>query len=251
MSKFMSKLLLTGLVGVALLLSAPVFAVDGQILINQSTVMAAGGFPYKITQPGSYKLSGNLVVPANTDGIDVTADNVTLDLNGFNISGNRTCTYTAAGISCTGSIEGWGVLSQGSSTAVKNGSVTGMSGGIAAIAGSGTGALIEEVRVSQCQVGISAVGIVRRSTASLNSAVGITVDRGVVEDNFMYENEEGMSVAFATVTGNVVNLSITYGMDSNYTTYGSNTFSQNKFGNILNGTGSTSQYTNNCDGGAC
>jgi len=62
------------------------FAADGQILINQATVTAAGGFPYVISQPGSYKLSGNLVVPANTDGIHLLASNVTLDLNGFSIT---------------------------------------------------------------------------------------------------------------------------------------------------------------------
>jgi selenophosphate synthetase-related protein len=36
-------------ISAALMFSAPAFAVDGQVLINQSTVMAAGGFPYKIT----------------------------------------------------------------------------------------------------------------------------------------------------------------------------------------------------------
>lgn len=65
---------------------ALLFAVDGQILINQAAVMAAGGFPYAITQPGSYKLSGNLVVPAGSDGIHILVSNVTLDLNGFSIT---------------------------------------------------------------------------------------------------------------------------------------------------------------------
>lgn len=76
-------------------LSVPayVYGVDGQILINQSTVNAAGGFPYQITQPGSYKLSGNLMmntsVLGNFNGMDVAisigSNNVTLDLNGFTI----------------------------------------------------------------------------------------------------------------------------------------------------------------------
>ncbi len=66
------------------------FAVDGVVLINQSTVMAAGGFPYTISQPGSYKLSGNLTAPANTRGIVISASNVTLDLNGFTLEGSRT-----------------------------------------------------------------------------------------------------------------------------------------------------------------
>jgi hypothetical protein len=69
------------LISAALMFSAPAFAVDGQVLINQSTVMAAGGFPYKITQPGSYKLSGNLVVASSTDGIDISVSNVSIDLN--------------------------------------------------------------------------------------------------------------------------------------------------------------------------
>ena len=66
---------------------APVsaFAVDGQVLINQSTVMAAGGFPYVISNPGSYKLSGNLTAPLNASGVVVSASNVTLDLNGFSV----------------------------------------------------------------------------------------------------------------------------------------------------------------------
>jgi hypothetical protein len=69
-----------------LALPASVFAVDGVVLINQSTVTAAGGFPYTISQPGSYKLSGNLVVASLANGIQITASNVTLDLNGFSIT---------------------------------------------------------------------------------------------------------------------------------------------------------------------
>src|SRR5580693_4484830 len=61
-------------------------AVDGVVLINQSTVMAAGGFPYTISQPGSYRLSGNLALTTVSAAIVITASNVTLDLNGFSIS---------------------------------------------------------------------------------------------------------------------------------------------------------------------
>ena len=76
----------TGVLVLAMALTAVcAFAVDGVTLINQSTVTAAGGFPYSISQPGSYRLSGNLVVPGDTNGIQISASNVTLDLNGFNI----------------------------------------------------------------------------------------------------------------------------------------------------------------------
>ena len=68
------------------LLPACAFAVDGEILINQATVMAAGGFPFVISNPGSYKLSGNLSVPAGKGAMQITTSNVTLDLNGFNLT---------------------------------------------------------------------------------------------------------------------------------------------------------------------
>src|SRR6266567_822287 len=77
----------------SILFATSAFAIDGQVLINQSTVMAAGGFPYRITQPGTYKLTGNLTmattVSGNVSGIDVAigiaSSQVTLDLNGFSV----------------------------------------------------------------------------------------------------------------------------------------------------------------------
>jgi hypothetical protein len=42
------------------------------------------GFPVLICQSVSYRRSGNLTIPdVNTNGIDISADDVTLDLNGF------------------------------------------------------------------------------------------------------------------------------------------------------------------------
>ena len=75
------------------LLPACALAVDGVVLINQSTVMAAGGFPYILSQAGSYKLSGNLTmsttIAGNFSGLDIAigirSSNVNLDLNGFSI----------------------------------------------------------------------------------------------------------------------------------------------------------------------
>src|SRR5581483_85762 len=71
-------------------------ALDGEVLITQSVATAGGvtpgddpGFPVTISRSGKYKLSGNLNVPAGTDAFVITADNVTLDLNGFRMSGGR------------------------------------------------------------------------------------------------------------------------------------------------------------------
>lgn len=75
----------------ALLGASAGWAVDGVVEINQAVVEAAGGFPYVITEPGSYVLTGNLAVDAdNTDGIQVRVEHVYIDLNGFVIQGNDT-----------------------------------------------------------------------------------------------------------------------------------------------------------------
>ena len=63
-------------------------------VINQARALVGGvtpgdapGFPVTISQPGSYRLASNLLVPAGTNGIEISASNVTLDLNGFTIAG--------------------------------------------------------------------------------------------------------------------------------------------------------------------
>ena len=72
-----------------------VLAVDGVILLDQNKAMAGGvtpgdapGFPITFTQPGSYRLSSNLTVPSGVSAaIQINADGVTIDLNGFTIKG--------------------------------------------------------------------------------------------------------------------------------------------------------------------
>jgi hypothetical protein len=102
----------------AIFIPASAFAVDGVVLINQSTVMAAGGFPYTISQSGSYKLSGNLTVPANSSGIMITASSVILDLNGFSVAGSA---QFEIGIAAASGVSG---------VTIRNGNVTGFAFGV-------------------------------------------------------------------------------------------------------------------------
>lgn len=70
------------------------FAVDGVVLINQNSASAGLGgcdapsWPITLCHPGSYRLSGNLIVPSSLGivAIEITVPNVTLDLNGFSIT---------------------------------------------------------------------------------------------------------------------------------------------------------------------
>ena len=79
-----------------MLSTIPAAASDGEVLIDQAKVAAGGitpadtpGFPVTVNRSGKYKLTGNLLVPAGTDGFVITGDNVTLDLNGFRVTGGR------------------------------------------------------------------------------------------------------------------------------------------------------------------
>jgi hypothetical protein len=240
----MSKRTLVILIGAALLFSAPAFAIDGQVLINQATVLAAGGFPYKITQPGSYKLSGNLVVAGNTDGIDINANNVVLDLNGFTISGPSTSVSSSSGVN----------ISTNSAT-IKNGSVVAFSNGL--FQKSSTGGIVEDVHASNNSVGIVVnAGIVRRCTATGN-VYGIivgyngdpTTSGAVVENSIASSNTfAGIESYFSVITGNVINGN-QYGLlVSSGSVVASNSI-QNNTTQDINGAGfMVSNHNNSCTG---
>src|SRR5262249_14253614 len=85
---------------IALLCQSVYAADDGVTLIDQKaattgkvTPADTPGFPVTISEAGSYRLDSNLIVPdAGTTAIEITADNVTLDLGGFSIIGPNSCT---------------------------------------------------------------------------------------------------------------------------------------------------------------
>lgn len=61
----------------------PVQSTDRERIIPQAIV----ALPYTILQPGSYVLTGNLVATPGQRGIVIDAENVTLDLGGFELNG--------------------------------------------------------------------------------------------------------------------------------------------------------------------
>jgi hypothetical protein len=101
---------------------------DGLLEINQACATSTGcfqgdapGFPVTITAEGSYRLTSDLVVPANTDGIQV-ANNVSIDLNQFAVRGPVVCGP------CSATGTGSGVVSAaqgGRNCTLRNGKVHG------------------------------------------------------------------------------------------------------------------------------
>jgi len=213
--------------------AAGVQAQDGVVLIDQSRAMAGNvtpgdtpGFPVTLSQPGNYRLTGNLTVAdGDTSVIQIVSDSVTLDLNGFTISGPALCTAGPA-TTCPAIGKGIGVVADGDlNTAPKgvkihNGSVRGMGLGIKM---TGDGSFVEKVNAYRnAGGGITVAGSVVDSSASHNGQFGIigTIVRGssargnlgdgiltdaggLVTGNISSENGGyGIVVFFGTASGN-------------------------------------------------
>ncbi len=203
--------------------SGSALAVDGVVEINQARALKGGvtpgdaaGFPVTISAAGSYRLTSNLTVPdVNTDGIDVTTDNVSIDLNGFAILGPVTCSGAPVS-SCSAYGTGYGIRGDSAgAVTVENGRVQGF--GAYAIS-LGKGARVSGVRARWSASGGFLVGNESAVTGSFVTANGLTGivagDGGVVSGNIVRGNQStGVSAGgTTTVTANTVSLNGLYGI---------------------------------------
>lgn len=151
-----------------------VLAVDGVIDINSAVVTT---FPYSITIPGSYRLTGNLAVTGGADGIDVSVDNVTIDLNGFAIIG-------------MGGTGGNGIASTNNQVTVRNGTVTKMGANGISLGANATVTDVHAVGNGANGIVVGNSSLVTHCTVSSNTEVGISVtgSGSTVVDNSVYSN---------------------------------------------------------------
>lgn len=124
---------------------------------------------YKITQPGSYYLTGNITGVSGRIGIEIVASGVTLDLNGYDLVG------------VAGSLDGVRVTAATNCASVFNGSVRDWDANGVDV-GSSSGAIVHHIRArgnnsSGIYVGTNA--IVSDCTASFNASAGITNSAGI------------------------------------------------------------------------
>jgi len=187
------------LIAIATIIStAPIFASDGQLEINQACAVNTGcftgddpGFPVTITTPGSYRLTGSLDLSAegvNVSGIAVSAPAVTIDLSGFHIAGPTSCSGSGASISCSPSSTGVGSAGvqftiDATAGVVENGIVRNMTN--FGIFSQATGLRVQDITAlhnGRDGVSGSLGSLVVNSVAIENGQDGIEVNTGSVVD---------------------------------------------------------------------
>ncbi len=273
-------------------LAASAGAVDGTIDINMAVVNEGGssspcgstaGFPCVINSSGSYRLTGNLTVPASKDGIDVNVSQVTIDLNGFSITGPGSSSSIPLGINATnqftvtvanGSVDGFGTgVMTGVFGIVRNLHADGNGSGINV----GQASLVEGCTANNAINGILAGNNSRIHGCTINNAPsagvdaiscgsacaisentvngfetnGITATAGcVISGNTVGSNGVGINcTSGCLISGNTIGGNTTQGIFANDATTGYG-------GNVLNGNGTSvsgghSLGGNLCNGTAC
>lgn len=194
--------LLAGLLGLAL--STASSASEGVMEINQVCALTTGcfvgdapGFPVTIDAgpDASYRLTGDLLVPdESTNAIEVLADNVSIDLGGFEIRGVTTCSGVPLICSPTGT--GRGVSAMANGIQIRNGSIIGMgSTGISVQSNSS----VEDVRSTQNGffgiVGVLPAAIIRNNIANMNGNIGIFVADGAAITGNSASNNGNIGIA--------------------------------------------------------
>lgn len=213
-------------------------ASGAQIVITQAAVAAGNvtpgdtpGFPLTISASGSYRLDSNLSVSRANSAIIVTAPNVTIDLNGFWIDGQR---VGVAGINATAG-----------SLTVKNGTITRFANdGIYAY---GPLLKVDNVRIrDNGRYGINEVyvnaspktgqedghtlitnNIIFRNLQGITCQSGCLVDKNVI--SFNTYTGVIISQSGSIVTNNVISNNGGYGVSGNYVGLGGNTLFNNAY----------------------
>lgn len=157
---------------------------EPRIAINATSTPGDADSAFRITQPGSYYLAGNLTGAADKHGIEIATDHVTIDLMGFSLIG------------VGGSLNGITTDGQRAQITIRNGIVRnwGAHGiGLAEVTiGDGDGSLIEGVTASSNGDRGIFVGegcVVRACVARLNAGNGIhTYTNAAIESCAAHEN---------------------------------------------------------------
>jgi len=210
----------------ATIVLSSVQASAGVILITQTKAVNGGvtpddapGFPITLSRAGLYRFDSDLVVTADKVGIKITEPGVTIDLNGFRLSGGGTAVH--------------GISGDKPDATIQNGTITNFK--VDGIHGTGYFWIIENMRVTgNGRDGVSMYPYARilNNTVSQNGNFGIRCSSCLVADNMVSLNAaSGISALLANILGNLVLDNAGYGILANGGTgFGNNTAKGNNGG---------------------
>ncbi|MFN0134475.1 MAG: right-handed parallel beta-helix repeat-containing protein [Phycisphaerales bacterium] len=233
--------------------------VEPRIAVNATNTPGNGVTVYRISQPGSYYLTGNVTGISGMIGIQIAASNVTLDLNGFTLQGvsgaDDAISVAFTGTAFTnvhvrnGTIRGWtkeGVDGfYANNSIVENVHVDGSVNGFGIITGAGS-------TIRDCVVTASGVGIVTPQGCTVtgctafantsgnfglgpgNTVTNCTARDSVNSGNAGFNIGDGSTVANCTATGNNGN---GFSIGNNCTVTGSTSLSNTSVGFRVNAGG--------------
>ena len=167
-----------------LLITSGLLHADNGVYTLNSTCITFGcfmgdssGLPITIDNPGSYKLTSD-IVSANitTNVIKINSDNVTIDLNGFSIIGPRTCTGFGTGLSCSHSgMTADGIASPNKKNVViKNGIIRGFDTAIALDGSTANSNMVINITAEENEEGILVGGGIITDSHANKNTVGFT-----------------------------------------------------------------------------
>lgn len=246
----MSRILIRSvLIASGLAFAAPAMAVDGQVLITQAKAVAgnvtpgdAAGFPVTLSVAGSYKLASDLIPGPNKSGIVAAAPDITIDLNGFRMSGGP-----AGGTN--NSLNG--IVGTGDRLRVLNGTIGAFE--VTGISNANRGYLIvENMRIINNGLGISndfgPFSRIQNSTVATNVGDGILCGATCHVEGNVVSNNGGVGIGLrsGTVLGNTIHTNVGSGIlnvANPDVGFGNNTLVNNGVPQVVN---VTAMFPNHC-----
>ena len=160
--------------------------VEPRTAINATNTPGDADSLYRITQPGSYYLTGNITGASGKRGIEIASNNVTIDLGGFTLTG------------VSGSLSGISVESVSfDRTVVRNGTVIAWPGGGVSVNNSSrlTGLTVYGNGIAGLRAGTNAY--IESCTAKSNAGGGIEVSDDSIVRSCITSNNGNIGI-FAT-----------------------------------------------------
>ena len=194
-------------------------------------------------------LTGNIIVPAGMNGLQVTASDVLLDLNGFTIAGPVTCAYNTFTTCSQGATGVGGVVLQGSEITVRGGTIRGFAG--TGLSGSGGGYKFIDLVVTQnAGTGVafnaSTAAMLDRVHVTLNGGIGMACANGLVTNSSIEANgADGIAANTCSVVDSVIRSNKGIGLKGHSLVRGTRFFynGTNKSGSVFSGGGNLDNST--------